>query len=89
MVPTSFTRLCSLSTIVQFLFFADDVYLQISEPATRPRKLGLLAGTFEDGSLSIYAVPDPSDVTPPDHDRSQPVFGLYLISSTSISPPYG
>ncbi|KAF8650654.1 hypothetical protein AX16_005134 [Volvariella volvacea WC 439] len=24
----------------------------------RPRKLGILAGTFEDGSLSIYAIPD-------------------------------
>ncbi|RDB22994.1 Transcription factor tau subunit sfc6 [Hypsizygus marmoreus] len=40
----------------------------------RPRKLGLLAGTFEDGSWSLYAVPDPQDVAPPDHDPSQPVF---------------
>lgn len=28
----------------------------------RPRKLGLLAGTFEDGSFSIYAIPDPRDI---------------------------
>lgn len=26
------------------------------------RKLGLLAGAFEDGSLSIFIVPDPDDV---------------------------
>ncbi|KAI9511105.1 hypothetical protein F5148DRAFT_1298112 [Russula earlei] len=32
-------------------------------PAT-PRKLGLLAGIFEDGSLSVYAVPYPSDLAP-------------------------
>ncbi|EGN95833.1 hypothetical protein SERLA73DRAFT_187061 [Serpula lacrymans var. lacrymans S7.3] len=40
----------------------------------RLRKLGILAGTFEDGSLSIYAVPDPVDVTPQNHNHSQPVF---------------
>ncbi|KAF9006150.1 hypothetical protein BDQ17DRAFT_1352845 [Cyathus striatus] len=40
---------------------------------TRPRKLGILAGTFEDGSLSIYVVPQPEDVTPEGHDPSQPV----------------
>jgi len=28
----------------------------------RPRKLGLLGGTFEDGSFSIYVVPDPRDL---------------------------
>ncbi|KAH7906081.1 hypothetical protein BJ138DRAFT_1016773 [Hygrophoropsis aurantiaca] len=41
------------------------------EPSTRgcacelgagPRKLGILAGTFEDGSVSVYVVPDPDDV---------------------------
>lgn len=26
------------------------------------RKLGLLGGTFEDGSLCIFSVPDPEDV---------------------------
>lgn len=26
------------------------------------RKLGILGGTFEDGSLSIFIVPDPEDV---------------------------
>ncbi|XP_006457753.1 hypothetical protein AGABI2DRAFT_114796 [Agaricus bisporus var. bisporus H97] len=30
--------------------------------AKKPRKLGLLAGTFEDGSLTIYAVPEPEDM---------------------------
>ena len=32
--------------------------------ADRPRKLGLLAGTFEDGSLSVYVVPYPEDMRP-------------------------
>ncbi|KAH8106919.1 hypothetical protein BXZ70DRAFT_915612 [Cristinia sonorae] len=27
-----------------------------------PQKLGILAGTFEDGSVSLYAVPDPADI---------------------------
>lgn len=40
----------------------------------RPRKLGLMGGTFEDGSWSVYAVPDPRDVTPQGHDPSQPVY---------------
>lgn len=38
-----------------------------------PRKLGILAGTFEDGSLSIYVVPDPADVHYP---QQHPVFGV-------------
>jgi transcription factor C subunit 6 len=29
-----------------------------------PRKLGLLAGVFEDGSLSVYVVPYPPDLAP-------------------------
>ncbi|KAG2106769.1 uncharacterized protein F5147DRAFT_699964 [Suillus discolor] len=37
-----------------------------------PRKLGLLAGTFEDGSLSIYVVPDPEDVRSKDDDSTRP-----------------
>ncbi|KAG2150679.1 uncharacterized protein EDB93DRAFT_1083923 [Suillus bovinus] len=37
-----------------------------------PRKLGLLAGTFEDGSLSIYVVPDPEDVRSKDDDPTRP-----------------
>ncbi|KAJ7729652.1 hypothetical protein DFH07DRAFT_178308 [Mycena maculata] len=46
----------------------------INDQGTRPRKLGLLAGTFEDGSFSIYVVPDPLDVTPADQDPTKPVF---------------
>ncbi|EPQ57804.1 hypothetical protein GLOTRDRAFT_114438 [Gloeophyllum trabeum ATCC 11539] len=42
-------------------------------PSHDSRKLGLLAGTFEDGSLSIYAVPDP-DSTPANSDANQPKF---------------
>ncbi|KAF5378366.1 hypothetical protein D9615_008741 [Tricholomella constricta] len=41
---------------------------------TRPRKLGLLSGAFEDGSWSIYAVPDPADVKSAEHEPSQPVY---------------
>ncbi|KAG1905767.1 uncharacterized protein F5891DRAFT_625533 [Suillus fuscotomentosus] len=37
-----------------------------------PRKLGLLAGTFEDGSLSIYVVPDPEDVRSKDDESTRP-----------------
>jgi transcription factor C subunit 6 len=41
----------------------------------------LIGGTFEDGSWSLYAVPDPLDVTPQGHDPSQPVHGgFYYIS---------
>ncbi|KAJ7264024.1 hypothetical protein B0H12DRAFT_1102556 [Mycena haematopus] len=46
----------------------------VTDSVTRPRKLGLIAGTFEDGSFSIYVVPDPLDVTPVGHDPSKPVF---------------
>ncbi|TCD70271.1 hypothetical protein EIP91_004172 [Steccherinum ochraceum] len=28
------------------------------------KKLGLVAGTFEDGSVSVYAIPDPADLQP-------------------------
>lgn len=64
---------------------ADNLF-QLSDHASevRPRKLGLLAGSFEDGSLSIYVVPEPIDVTPPDHDASQPVYGA-LMSYPNIS----
>ncbi|KAH0826976.1 hypothetical protein J3R83DRAFT_4635 [Lanmaoa asiatica] len=44
------------------------------ERPRNPRKMGILAGTFEDGSLSIYVVPDPEDVRPPEHDAAFPVF---------------
>ncbi|KAG1734326.1 hypothetical protein EDB19DRAFT_1896481 [Suillus lakei] len=39
-----------------------------------PRKLGLLAGTFEDGSLSIYVVPDPEDARSENDDPMRPTF---------------
>lgn len=41
--------------------------------------MGILAGTFEDGSLSIYVVPDPDDVRPPENDARLPVFGGSLL----------
>ncbi|CAA7271073.1 unnamed protein product [Cyclocybe aegerita] len=39
-----------------------------------PRKLGLLAGTFEDGSFSVFVIPDPKDVRPRGHDDSAPFY---------------
>ncbi|KAF5357771.1 hypothetical protein D9756_001159 [Leucocoprinus leucothites] len=36
----------------------------------KPRKLGVLAGTFEDGSLSIYVVPQPEDVQSDSNESS-------------------
>ncbi|KAJ3934834.1 MAG: hypothetical protein NXY57DRAFT_1053525 [Lentinula lateritia] len=39
-----------------------------------PRKLGLLAGTFEDGSFAIFAIPDPKDIAPSNHDYSEPLY---------------
>lgn len=39
----------------------------------QPRKLGLLAGTFEDGSVSIFVVPYPQDLPQP---ASGPVYGM-------------
>ena len=44
-------------------------------------KLGILAGTFADGSLSLYAVPDPrqiQDASAMSEDNSTPVCGLYI-----------
>ena len=38
--------------------------------------MGLLGGTFEDGTFAIYTVPDPSDVVSPDHDQPYPVCGI-------------
>ncbi|KDR69360.1 hypothetical protein GALMADRAFT_256215 [Galerina marginata CBS 339.88] len=37
------------------------------------KKLGLLAGTFEDDSLSVFVVPDPADVISADSNNSRPV----------------
>lgn len=49
---------------------------QLSEPKTAgPRRLGLLAGTFEDGSVSIYAVPYPPDIPVAQGSPSGPKYG--------------
>ncbi|THU84354.1 hypothetical protein K435DRAFT_733265 [Dendrothele bispora CBS 962.96] len=45
----------------------------LSEKSEVPRKLGLLSGTFEDGSFSVFVIPLPEDVTPPDHNNNEPV----------------
>ncbi|KAL0946421.1 hypothetical protein HGRIS_012644 [Hohenbuehelia grisea] len=39
-----------------------------------PRKLGILGGVFEDGSLSVFAVPYPSDLSDLSSESSSPIF---------------
>ncbi|KAF7986658.1 hypothetical protein HWV62_26496 [Athelia sp. TMB] len=50
---------------------------KLGEPG--PRKLGLVAGTFEDGSLSIYAVPHPASIAPYGQESSLPVYGNIAV----------
>ena len=47
------------------------------------KKLGIIGGTFEDGSLTFYAVPDPSTITAPAVERpaDQPLLGTSLCPS--------
>jgi transcription factor C subunit 6 len=41
-----------------------------------PRKLGVLAGVFEDGSLSVYVVPYPQDLASPQPSlTASPIYG--------------
>ncbi|TFK46673.1 hypothetical protein OE88DRAFT_1648431 [Heliocybe sulcata] len=47
------------------------------------RKLGLLAGVFDDGSLSIYAVPDPDDIQS-DGDGAHPKLELQETSCMTL-----
>ncbi|KAH9930681.1 uncharacterized protein B0H18DRAFT_1083768 [Fomitopsis serialis] len=41
---------------------------------TQPRKLGVIAGTFEDGSLSLYTIPDPASLHTDGSQPSQPIY---------------
>ena len=58
----------------------------------RPRKLGLLGGTFEDGSFAIFAIPEPSDVVPKGYDLSTPIcsssreFTLFKVAFLTLLP---
>ncbi|TFY64676.1 hypothetical protein EVJ58_g2459 [Rhodofomes roseus] len=56
---------------------SNDPAEEIADP-TRPRKLGVLAGTFEDGSLSLYTIPDPASLYPDGNQPSQPICGTVL-----------
>ncbi|KAI0373079.1 hypothetical protein BV20DRAFT_990682 [Pilatotrama ljubarskyi] len=39
-----------------------------------PRKLGIIGGTFEDGSLTFYTVPDPTTISrPTGHSADEPI----------------
>jgi transcription factor C subunit 6 len=42
--------------------------------ADEPRRLGLLAGTFLDGSFSVYAVPYPADLAGHSNTAKGPIF---------------
>ena len=45
----------------------------------KPKKLGILAGTFEDGSTAFYVVPDPTTLEKPEgHDGKTPLYGKAL-----------
>jgi transcription factor C subunit 6 len=49
--------------------------------ASTSRRLGYLAGTFQDGSLSIFEVPFPVGVRPRSASTdSEPVFGTLMLS---------
>lgn len=39
----------------------------------RARKLGLLAGVFADGTVSVFIVPDPEDL--PSQNAETPIYG--------------
>lgn len=48
-------------------------YLFQESDMTEGKKLGLLGGTFEDGSFSVFVVPDPSNFSSPEGDTALPV----------------
>ena len=50
--------------------------MQWDDNQTNCRKLGILAGVFEDGSMCMYAIPDPQDIGSADSEQG-PSFGPY------------
>lgn len=54
-------------------FFTEHHQLGTEGGTEQPRKLGLLAGTFEDGSFSVFVVPYPRDLQP--STTQGPVYG--------------
>ena len=67
------SRSCKLCFLGHDFFLAEDNQLGMEDRLNQPRKLGLLAGTFEDGSLSVFVVPHPKDIQPP--DAPGPIYG--------------
>ncbi|KAI0723855.1 hypothetical protein C8T65DRAFT_627670 [Cerioporus squamosus] len=52
-----------------------DTAMGAQSSGAAPRKLGIIAGTFGDGSLTFYAVPDPFAVErPADHPENEPIY---------------
>ena len=74
---SSEVRLFSLSHSLQCSYSRS-----IKGSEQKPKKLGILAGTFEDGSTAFYAVPDPTTLEKPEgHDETAPLFGKALSGS--------
>lgn len=62
------------------LTLADSASLFQNADDAQPKKLGIIGGTFEDGSLSFYVVPDPRTIqAPTDHPAHAPLYGLSTI----------
>ena len=84
MVSASVTR---LGLYLTYLNWKELSYLRYNQwenaPLNKVRKLGLLAGTFEDGSMSIFAIPDPEDLQ--SSANNGPIYGLYLQSSRYLA----
>jgi hypothetical protein len=78
-VPTSFARSGLFVDLETSHFIDNEVQWNEVHRGEHPRKLGLLAGTFEDGSLSVYVVPDPEDVKSQSSNPIRPTFGGSLL----------
>ncbi len=53
-------------------------------PLASPRKLGLLAGIFEDGTLSVYVVPYPPDLASTERlTKTSPIYGR-LVNACNV-----
>lgn len=77
MVPVTLARSRMSRSLCYWLLVLGFMKQKLSEPPPAcPRKLGLLAGVFEDGSLSVYIVPYPPDLasTEPSSTRT-PIYG--------------
>lgn len=70
-----------------YIGFLHNVMQAPFDPASPLRKIGVIAGTFEDGSVSLYAVPDPVDLAnrTGNTGNDKPIFGGPVITSIICS----